>query len=48
LLIGDFGKAKRKLGWEPKTKFAELAKLMVESDVRLLKDHQAGKGRIAS
>lgn len=33
LLLGDPGKAKRVLGWEPKTKFKELVKLMIEYDV---------------
>lgn len=32
LLIGDYTKAKTKLGWEPKVKFAELAKIMIEAD----------------
>lgn len=32
ILIGDYSKAKEKLGWEPKTKFKELAKLMTEAD----------------
>lgn len=36
LLIGDASKAKRQLGWEPKTTFKELVKLMVDADVRLL------------
>src|SRR5881396_3222302 len=36
LLIGDYRKAKRQLGWEPRTKFVELAKLMVEADIELL------------
>jgi len=36
LLIGDPAKAKNKLGWEPQTKFAGLAKLMVEGDLALL------------
>ncbi|MFQ3587660.1 MAG: GDP-mannose 4,6-dehydratase [Fimbriimonadaceae bacterium] len=36
LLIGDASKAKRKLGWEPRTTFKELVKLMVDADVRLL------------
>jgi GDPmannose 4,6-dehydratase len=35
LLIGDPSKAKEKLGWEPQTKFAELAKLMVDADVEI-------------
>ncbi len=33
LLIGDYTKAKKKLGWEPKVTFKELAKIMVESDL---------------
>src|SRR5213082_2429843 len=37
LLIGDYSKAKRRLGWEPKTKFVALVKLMVDADVQLLK-----------
>jgi len=48
LLIGDYSKAKRKLGWEPKTKFADLAKLMVEADIQLLKDHREGRTRVMS
>jgi len=43
LLIGDYSKAKQKLGWEPKTKFADLAKLMVDADVELLRRHRAGE-----
>jgi GDPmannose 4,6-dehydratase len=43
LLIGDYSKAKKKLGWEPRTKFAELVKIMVDSDMKLLSDHLAGK-----
>ena len=30
ILMGDYSKAKKKLGWEPKTKFPELVKLMVK------------------
>ena len=37
LLIGDASKAKQKLGWEAKTKFAELAKLMVKADFEKVK-----------
>jgi GDPmannose 4,6-dehydratase len=36
-LIGDYSKAKEKLGWEPRTSFEELVKLMVDSDVELLR-----------
>jgi GDPmannose 4,6-dehydratase len=35
-LIGDASKAKRKLGWEPRTSFEDLVKLMVDSDLELL------------
>lgn len=40
LLIGDPAKAKRQLGWEPKVKFKELVKLMVDADLELAK-HEA-------
>jgi GDPmannose 4,6-dehydratase len=33
LLLGDANKAKLMLGWEPKTKFNELVKLMVEYEI---------------
>jgi len=33
LLIGDATKAKKQLGWEPKVKFAELARIMVDADL---------------
>src|SRR5688500_584800 len=36
LLIGSFDKAKAKLGWEPKTRFDELVKIMVEADLEAL------------
>jgi GDPmannose 4,6-dehydratase len=48
LLIGDYSKAKQKLGWQPKTTFSALAKLMVDADLKLVKDHLSGKGRVAS
>ena len=37
LLIGDYSKAKQKLGWEPKHSVQELCKEMVESDISLFK-----------
>lgn len=43
LLIGDPSKAKRVLGWEPKVKFKELVRLMVEADMQTLSDQMAGK-----
>ncbi len=35
-LIGDASKAREKLGWEPRTSFAELVAIMVDSDLELL------------
>jgi len=37
LLFGDASKAREKLGWAPKEKFAELVKEMVRHDVQLMK-----------
>ena len=34
LLLGDATKAKEKLGWEPKIKFKELVKLMMENELK--------------
>ena len=36
LLIGDYTKAKTQLGWEPQTRMHALAKLMVDSDLKLV------------
>ncbi len=35
-LRGDYSKARRKLGWEPTTTFAELIRMMVDADMALL------------
>ncbi|HXI83301.1 MAG TPA: GDP-mannose 4,6-dehydratase [Verrucomicrobiae bacterium] len=43
LLIGDASKAKRVLGWEAKTRFKDLVKLMVDADLKTLEDQLAGK-----
>jgi len=32
ILIGDYSKAKEKLGWQPKVKFEKLARMMARSD----------------
>jgi GDPmannose 4,6-dehydratase len=42
LLVGDAGKAKAELGWEPATSFDELITLMVDSDLALLTGAPAG------
>ena len=34
ILLGDASKAKRELGWEPKVKFKELVRIMVEADCK--------------
>ncbi|RKP59077.1 GDP-mannose 4,6-dehydratase [Pararobbsia silviterrae] len=34
LLIGDYAKAQRVLGWEPKTSLDELCRMMVEADLK--------------
>jgi GDPmannose 4,6-dehydratase len=36
LLIGDASKAKRELGWEPKVRFKELVRLMVDADMAMV------------
>jgi GDPmannose 4,6-dehydratase len=43
LLIGDASKAKRILGWQPKTTFADLARLMVKADCDLLAEQLSGR-----
>ena len=37
LLIGDPAKAKKQLGWEPKVKFRDLCKIMVDADMVIAK-----------
>lgn len=36
LLIGDYSKAKEKLGWQPKTTFQSLVRIMMEADMKLI------------
>jgi GDPmannose 4,6-dehydratase len=43
LLIGDPAKAKKQLGWAPKTTFNDLARLMTDADVALLAHQMSGK-----
>jgi GDPmannose 4,6-dehydratase len=43
LLIGDAAKARRILGWQPKTSFQELVRIMVEADCDLLARQLSGK-----
>lgn len=37
LLIGNGAKAKKKLGWEPKVRFDDLVRIMVDADMELLR-----------
>ena len=39
LLLGDYSNAKNKLGWEPKTNFKELVKIMMEYDFNRIKNN---------
>src|SRR5471030_2239425 len=40
LLIGDPAKARKQLGWEPKVRFKELVKIMVDHDLLLAKQER--------
>ena len=44
LLIGDPAKAKKQLGWEPKVRFQELVKLMVDADLEMVRRDIEGSG----
>jgi GDP-D-mannose dehydratase len=35
------------LGWSPKTKFADLVRLMVDADIELLRKHRQGEIKVA-
>lgn len=43
-LIGDYKKARDKLGWNPKIKFEDLVKIMVDVDMRAVGLKPIGKG----
>jgi GDPmannose 4,6-dehydratase len=47
LLIGDYSKAKRQLGWEPTVTFKDLVRIMVESDLNLARRESAMKQTLA-
>lgn len=50
LLIGDAAKAKKALGWKPKTSFKELVHMMVDADLefvaKMKRDQQAPQGSL--
>jgi GDPmannose 4,6-dehydratase len=41
LLVGDASKARRLLGWQPKVTFRELARIMVDADLKLAERERA-------
>jgi len=44
LLVGDATKARKKLGWKPKTTFNELVELMVNADLKMLDNGEKHSG----
>src|SRR5258706_6656847 len=44
LLLGDPSKAQKRLGWQPKVGFVELVKMMVDSDLELVRRRIYGTG----
>ena len=44
ILLGDATKAKTKLGWQPKVGFEELVGMMVEADMKLVREKIYGTG----
>jgi len=47
-LLGNFSKAEKELGWKPETDFEELVRMMVEQDLRHLRDSEGeGKSQVA-
>ena len=44
LLLGDASKAKRELGWEPKTSFSELVQMMTQADLEYAEREQRANG----
>ncbi len=43
-LCGDYSKAKERLGWEPKVKFSELVRIMVDADLQAVGHTPVGDG----
>jgi GDPmannose 4,6-dehydratase len=44
-LCGDYSKARRALGWEPKVRFDQLVAMMVDADLELAQRERRGSGR---
>ncbi|MCK4751998.1 MAG: GDP-mannose 4,6-dehydratase, partial [Planctomycetes bacterium] len=43
VLLGDASKAKKNLGWEPKVTFSELARIMVDADMKIAENEKVLK-----
>lgn len=42
ILLGDYSKAKKKLGWQPRAKFQDLVNIMVEADIKRVEKELRG------
>ncbi|MCJ7547014.1 MAG: GDP-mannose 4,6-dehydratase [Deltaproteobacteria bacterium] len=42
ILMGDYAKARERLGWQPKTKFQDLVSIMVEADIKRIEKEIKG------
>jgi len=47
-LLGDYSKAKRVLGWEPKVSFQQLVEKMVDNDLALIQKEHPNAQRVSS
>ena len=45
LLLGDASKARRQLGWQPRIRFAELVRMMIQSDWQLAREEAGATQR---
>jgi len=48
LLVGDSGKARKILGWQPRVKFKELARMMIDADMKLAEREKLIKDNMKS
>ncbi len=44
IVVGDATKARRVLGWQPRTTFRELVRMMVDADLRALEQKESSQG----
>jgi GDPmannose 4,6-dehydratase len=42
ILLGDYSKARERLGWQPRTKFQDLVSIMVEADIKRIEKEIKG------